>query len=322
MKTILLTGAAGFIGYHTAQALIARGDRVIGLDNFNPYYSPDLKRERALLLKEKGIEIIEADLNDRETLRRLFEAYPFTDVVNLAAQAGVRYARKNPEAYLSSNIDGFLSILETLRHYPNVKLTYASSSSVYGRNEKVPFSVTDTTDKPANLYAATKKANELMAYSYHHLYGIAMTGLRFFTVYGPWGRPDMAYYSFTEAILNGTPIHLFNQGKMQRDFTYIDDVVQGTLAAMDYQGEYELFNLGNNQPVELLTFVSILEKKLEREAVKVFEGPSAGEVETTYADITSSQEKLGFEPKTNLEEGLARFIEWYQEANPLLTTPS
>ncbi len=313
MKTVLLTGAAGFIGFHTASALVKRGDSVIGLDNFNSRYSPALKRERAFLLKEKGIEIIEADLNDRETLHSLFEAHPFTDILTLAAQAGVRYSYKNPEAYLSSNIDGFLSILETLRHYPDVKLTYASSSSVYGRNEKIPFSVTDTTDKPANLYAATKKANELMAYSYHHLYGIAMTGLRFFTVYGPWGRPDMAYYSFTEAIMKGEPIHLFNNGKMQRDFTYIDDVVQGTLAAIDHQGEYELFNLGNNRPIELLTFVSILEKELGRKANKIFEGPSAGEVEITYADITSSHEKLGFEPKTHLEEGLARFIEWYQQ---------
>lgn len=316
MKTILLTGAAGFIGFHTAQALAKRGDRVVGLDNFNPYYSPALKRERASMLKENGIEVVEADLNDRSVLLELFETYPFTDVLNLAAQAGVRYARENPEAYISSNIEGFLSLLETLRRYPDIKLTYASSSSVYGRNEKIPFSVDDPTDKPANLYAATKKANELMAYTYNHLYGIAMTGLRFFTVYGPWGRPDMAYYSFTEAILSGKPISLFNGGKMHRDFTYIDDVVQGTLAAIDYQGEYELFNLGNNQPVDLLAFVSILEKELGRQAVKIFEGPSPGEVETTYADIASSRKKLGFEPQTSLEAGLARFIAWYREYAP------
>ncbi|MCC5832732.1 MAG: GDP-mannose 4,6-dehydratase [Chlamydiales bacterium] len=313
MKTILLTGAAGFIGFHTAQALAARGDRVIGLDNYNAYYDPLMKRARASTLKEKGIEVVEGDLNDRSLLSKLFEEHPFTDVLNLAAQAGVRYARENPEAYISSNIDGFLSLLETLRRYPEVKLTYASSSSVYGRNEKTPFSVSDPTDRPANLYAATKKANELMAYSYHHLYGITMTGLRFFTVYGPWGRPDMAYYSFTEAILSGRPIRLFNGGNMRRDFTYIDDVVDGTLAGIDYRGEYELFNLGNNRPVELLCFVSILEKELGREAVKVFEGPSPGEVEATYADISSSQQKLGFEPKTSLEEGLARFIAWHQK---------
>lgn len=312
MKKILLTGAAGFIGFHTAQALVERGDHVVGLDNFNPYYSPELKQKRASILKEMGIEVVHADVNDRDTLRGLFETHAFTDVLHLAAQAGVRYARTHPEAYLSSNIDGFLSLLETLRDYPHVKLTYASSSSVYGRNEKIPFSVDDRTDKPANLYAATKKANELMAYSYHHLYGIVMTGLRFFTVYGPWGRPDMAYYAFTEAILSGRPIHLFNEGKMQRDFTYIDDVVRGTLAAVDYHGSpYELFNLGNNHPVELLTFVSILEKELGREALKVFEGASPGEVDTTYADIVSSQEKLGYEPKTHLEEGLPQFLSWY-----------
>ncbi len=314
MKTILLTGAAGFIGFHTALALVKRGDRVVGLDNFNDYYSPELKRQRAHLLEQAGIEVVEADLNDRAALHKLFEENYFTDVLNLAAQAGVRYARKNPEAYLASNINGFLSLLEILRLHPNVKLTYASSSSVYGRNEKTPFSISDRTDQPANLYAATKKANELMAYSYHHLYGIQMTGLRFFTVYGPWGRPDMAYFSFTEAIIKGEPIHLFNNGKMQRDFTYIDDVVRGTLAAIDYDGEYELFNLGNNRPVELLTFVSILEKELGKEAVKIFEGPSAGEVDTTYADISTSQEKLGFEPKTDLEEGLHHFIEWYQQS--------
>lgn len=312
MKTILVTGAAGFIGFHAIQALKKRGDRVIGIDNFNTYYSPLLKKQRAHLLKEQGIELIEADVNNRPLLLDLFKAHPFTDVLHLAAQAGVRYARENPDAYIASNINGFLSILETLRHYPEVKLTYASSSSVYGRNEKTPFSVTDNTDKPANLYAATKKANELMAYSYHHLYGIAMTGLRFFTVYGPWGRPDMAYYSFAEAIMRGEPIHLFNQGKMERDFTYIDDVVRGTLAALDYQGDYDIFNLGNNRPVQLLHFVSILEKALGREAIKVFEGPSAGEVETTYADIASSQLKLNFQPKTNLEEGLYHFIKWYK----------
>ncbi len=318
MKTVLLTGAAGFIGFHVAQALSERGDRVIGLDNFNAYYSPALKRARAQILKEQGIEIVEADLNDRDVLKHLFKQHPFTDVLNLAAQAGVRYARHNPEAYIRSNIDGFLSILETLREYPHVKLTYASSSSVYGRNEKVPFATTDRTDQPANLYAATKKANELMAYSYHHLYGIAMTGLRFFTVYGPWGRPDMAYYSFAEAIRKGEPIHLFNNGKMQRDFTYIDDVVRGTVAALDYEGEYELFNLGNHKPVELLTFVSTLEKLLGREAVKVFEGPSAGEVDATYADISDAQQKLGFQPQTDLEEGLKQFVEWYEATHALL----
>ncbi len=234
-----------------------------------------------------------------------------THILHLAAQAGVRYARTNPEAYLASNINGFLALLEVLRAHPHVRLTYASSSSVYGRNTKIPFSTTDTTDKPANLYAATKKANELMAYSYHHLYGIRATGLRFFTVYGPWGRPDMAYYTFTQAILEGKPIHLFNNGNMQRDFTYIDDVIRGTLAALDYDGTYELFNLGNNCPTPLLDFVTLLEKLLGKQAVKVFEGPSAGEVETTYADISESESKLHFKPSTPLHTGLSRFIDWY-----------
>lgn len=311
-KMILLTGVAGFIGYHTALALKKRGDVVIGLDNFNAYYSPDLKRKRAGLLKEQGIEVLEEDINNREAIRELFESNSFTHVVHLAAQAGVRYAREHPEAYLKSNIDGFLSILETLRHFPSARLIYASSSSVYGRNEKIPFSVSDPTDKPANLYAATKKANELMAYSYHHLYGIASMGLRFFTVYGPWGRPDMAYFSFTKAILEGKPLHLFNQGKMQRDFTYIDDAVSGILATIDYAGECDIFNIGNNHPVPLMDFVAILEKHLGKKALIVLEGPSAGEVETTYADIDKSKKLLGFEPKTNLEIGLKHFIDWYQ----------
>lgn len=311
MSTILVTGAAGFIGFHASLALKERGDRVIGLDNFNTYYSQELKRERAALLKKRGIEVVEADLNDRKTLDALFHTHSLTHVLNLAAQAGVRYARTHPEAYIESNINGFLSLLETLRAHPHVKLVYASSSSVYGRNTKIPFSVADQTDKPANLYAATKKANELMAYSYNHLFGIRSTGLRFFTVYGPWGRPDMAYYSFTKAILAGEPIHLFNNGKMERDFTYIDDIVRGTLAALDYEGECEIFNLGNCQPTPLLTFVSILEKLLNKEAIKVFEGPSAGEVEITFADIEEAQKKLNFQPVTDLETGLAKFIDWY-----------
>jgi UDP-glucuronate 4-epimerase len=311
-KTVLVTGAAGFIGFHLSQALAARGDHVQGLDNFNDYYSTSLKRKRASLLEEKGIAIYEQDLNDKEKLLSLFQKNSFTHVVNLAAQAGVRYARTAPEAYLSSNINGFLSLLEALRIYPQTRLIFASSSSVYGRNSKVPFSVEDTTDKPANLYAATKKANELMAYSYHHIYGIRSTALRFFTVYGPWGRPDMAYYTFTKSILEGKPIHLFNEGKMSRDFTYIDDIVEGTLAAIDYEGgEYEVFNLGNHQPVPVLNFVEILEDILGKKATKIFEGETPGEVETTYADISYSQKQLGFYPKTQLTTGLRTFVNWY-----------
>jgi len=311
-KTLLITGAAGFIGFHTALELKAQGHTVIGLDNFNAYYSVELKNKRAQHLRDKGIEIVSLDLNDRLELGQLFEKHPFTHVLNLAAQAGVRYARENPEAYIASNIEGFLSLLETLRHFSHIKLVYASSSSVYGRNTKIPFAVSDRTDKPANLYAATKKANELMAYTYQHLYGISSVGLRFFTVYGPWGRPDMAYYSFTKAILEGQPLHLFNQGKMQRDFTYIADVVQGIVAALDYQTEYALFNLGNHQPVPLLEFVAILEKLLHKKAEIVLKGASAGEVETTFADIEETQRALGYNPVTDLETGLKHFVEWYK----------
>ena len=311
-KRIFVTGAAGFIGFHVASALKERGDEVVGYDNFNDYYSPELKRRRAALLKEKGVEVGEGDLCDRPRLKELFEKHRFSHLLNLAAQAGVRYAQKNPEAYLKSNLEGFLSILETCRLFPEVKLTYASSSSVYGTNEKTPFSVSDKTDSPANLYAATKKANELMAYSYHHLYGIAAVGLRYFTVYGPWGRPDMAYYKFAEAILNNEPIHLFNQGKMRRDFTYIDDVVAGTLAAIDLEADWEIFNLGNNRPVELLTFVELLENALGKKARKLFGEESRGEVETTFADIEKSRALLGFSPSTSLEEGLPKFVEWYR----------
>lgn len=312
-KTVFITGIAGFIGFHVAQALIRRNDRVIGLDNFNSYYSPELKKKRVALLSEQGIEVITADLNDQKKLHSVFEQYSFTHILHLAAQAGVRHARKQPEAYLKNNIDGFLSILELLRQYRHVNLIYASSSSIYGLNESIPFSILDPTDKPANLYAVTKKTNELMAYSYHHLYDIKTTALRYFTVYGPWGRPDMAYFLFTKAIDERKPIILFNQGLMRRDFTYIDDAVEGTLAAIDYKGVHERFNIGNSQPVELLNFVSILEKILNIKAIKEFKGPSPGEIDTSYADITESQDKLGFKPKINLEEGLRRFVEWYRQ---------
>jgi UDP-glucuronate 4-epimerase len=317
VRTIFLTGIAGFIGFHTALALQARGDQVIGLDNFNDYYSIELKRTRAALLMEKGIKIIEADLNAQQLLRSLFQTYQFTHVLHLAAQAGVRYAREHPEAYIWSNIQGFLSLLESLRHSPHIPLIYASSSSVYGCNDKIPFSTQDPTDLPANLYAVTKKSNELMAYSYHHLYGIRSIGLRFFTVYGPWGRPDMAYYSFTKAIFEGRPLRLFNQGKMRRDFTYINDIVEGMLAALDCTDPYTLFNLGHHQPIDLLTFVSILEELVGKKAQKIFEGKSEGEIETTYADITASKEKLRFNPKVPIHEGLKHFVSWYRTYHPI-----
>lgn len=308
-KHVLVTGAAGFIGFHVVQALCKRGDFVCGLDNFNDYYPSSLKRARA---KQLSIPLIEADINDREKLTSLFESHDITHVVHLAAQAGVRHARKHPEAYLKSNIDGFLSILETLRLFPHVKLLYASSSSVYGQNTKTPFSIADTTDKPANLYAATKKANELMGESYHHLYGIEMTALRYFTVYGPWGRPDMAYYHFTNRILNGEPLHLFNQGKMARDFTYIDDAIAGTLAALDMIHGHRVYNIGNNRPESLMHLVELLERYLKRPATKIFEPASPGEVETTFADITASTVELGYFPQSTLETGLSRFIDWYR----------
>lgn len=312
-KKVLVTGNAGFIGFHTSLALKKRGDFVIGIDNFNTYYNPLLKRKRAALLGEADIEVVEGDFCNRHLLQALVQKNEITHILHLGAQAGVRYARTNPDAYLKSNIDGFLSILETCRHFPQVKLLYASSSSVYGTNEKVPFSITDSTDRPANLYAATKKANELMAYSYHHLYGTLMTGLRFFTVYGPWGRPDMAYYLFSEAIMRGESIALFNKGQMSRDFTYIEDIVEGTLAALDQINGFEVFNLGNNRPEPLLKLVTLLEKELGKKAICTLENESPGEVITTYADIDDSKQKLGFSPKTTLEEGIAQFVRWFKQ---------
>ncbi|MCH9608451.1 MAG: UDP-N-acetylglucosamine 4-epimerase [Chlamydiales bacterium] len=307
-KTIFLTGAAGFIGFHVAQALVRRGDKVIGFDNFNTFYSPQLKRDRAKLLEKEGIEVVEGEL----TTLKLPKC---THVLHLAAQAGVRYARENPNAYIDSNLTGFIRLLEELKNHPEIPLTYASSSSVYGTNEKIPFSTQDRTDRPANLYAATKKANELLAYSYHHLYGIKTTGLRFFTVYGPWGRPDMAYYSFTKAILEGKPLHLYNEGKMWRDFTYIDDIVAGTIGAIDLAAENEVFNLGNHKTEELLHFVKLLEEGLGKKAEIILEGAKSDEMIKTYADIKDSQEKLGYSPQTSLEKGLPRFIKWYLNYN-------
>lgn len=311
-KKILITGAAGFIGYHAALYLHQRGDFVLGLDNFNDYYDPLLKKERVRQLSEKGIEVINADLCDEKKLEELFTTHPFTHVLHLAAQAGVRYATKEPGAYIKSNIQGFLILLEMLRKCPQVKLVYASSSSVYGLNEKVPFSTSDPTDQPANLYAATKKANELMAYSYHHLYGISSIGLRYFTVYGPWGRPDMAYFSFTKSILEKKPITLFNKGLMERDFTYIDDIIAGSLSALDHPGGCEVFNLGNHRPEPLLKMVSLLEELLHTKATVCFEEGVKGEVPITYAEIERSRSELGYNPTTSLEQGLASFVKWYQ----------
>ena len=311
-KHLFITGAAGFIGFHTALFFCKRGDDVIGYDNFNAYYDPQLKRDRAVELAKLGILVVEGDLADRETLQRAIEQHQITHILHLAAQAGVRYSLQNPHAYLQSNVEGFLNILEICRLYPLIPLIYASSSSVYGLNTKVPFSVSDRTDQQASLYGVTKKTNELMAQTYHHLFGIAVTGLRFFTVYGPWGRPDMAYYSFTRAILDNRPIEIYNHGHMQRDFTYIDDIVLGIAAALDLGLPYALFNLGHNHPVELLDLIGVLEKELGCKAQKILLPMQSGDVLSTYADIEESTAQLGFVSQFALEEGIKRFVRWYK----------
>jgi len=312
LKKIFLTGAAGFIGYHLAKKLTELGNLVIGYDNFNDYYASKLKRDRSSELKKIGVDVIEGDICDTQKLDDLFQKHNFTHVVNFAAQAGVRYSLTHPNSYISSNIQGFVSLLEICKQNNTIPFIYASSSSVYGCNDKIPFSVSDQTDKPANLYGATKKANELIAYAYHHLYQIPMTGLRFFTVYGPWGRPDMAYFSFTKALFEGTPLSIYNHGKMMRDFTYVDDIVEGTLLAIDKSYPFEVFNLGNNQPTELMTFIQILEKLTEKKAVFNYLPMQPGDMLSTFADLTHSQKLLGYNPKTNLEKGLSLFVQWYR----------
>jgi UDP-glucuronate 4-epimerase len=311
-KNIFLTGAAGFIGYHLALRLHQRGDSVIGFDNFNPYYSVSFKRNRANRLAKSGIQMIDGDICDGPSMLKAIQEHRTTHIVHLAAQAGVRYSFVNPHAYVKSNLEGFVNILEACRH-TTTKLVYASSSSVYGLNTKIPFSVEDRADYPSSLYGATKKANEAVAFSYHHVYKIPMIGLRFFTVYGPWGRPDMAYFSFTKAILEGKPIEIYNHGEMQRDFTYIDDIIDGTVAAIDLEVPYEVFNLGNNHPEKLLTLVELLEKYLNKKSKKVFMPMQPGDIPLTYADINHSRDKLGYEPKISLEIGLKRFIDWFQD---------
>lgn len=312
-KVVLVTGAAGFVGFHLSRALQARGDHVVGYDNFNDYYCPELKRSRAKQLKEVNVEVIEGDICDASQLNTLMETLQPTHIAHMAAQAGVRYSIENPMAYVKSNLEGFVNVLEACRHRPFTPLIYASSSSVYGANAKLPFSISDTTDEQVSLYGATKKSNEVLAASYHHLYGIPVTGLRFFTVYGPWGRPDMAYFSFTKAIMEGTPIKVFNHGKLQRDFTYIDDIVAGTLRAIDLGAKHELFNLGNNRPVTLEHFIEVIEQAIGKKAVREEVSMQAGDVPATYADIEHSRKLLGFEPQTPLEEGIGRFVTWYKE---------
>lgn len=320
-KKLFITGIAGFIGFHLATYLKKRGDYVIGCDNFNDYYSPQLKKQRAQILQELGIEVIPCDIQNIKNLDPLFEKQTFTHCVHLAAQAGVRYSLTHPQAYSNSNLDGFLQVLELCRHHPNTKLIFASSSSVYGGNQKVPFSESDPTDDPISLYAATKKSGELLAKTYHTLYNIPMTGLRFFTVYGPWGRPDMAYFSFSQSILSGKPIPVFNEGKMQRDFTYITDIVQGTASAIDHCSGYEIYNLGNHQPEELMTLIRLLEENLGKKAQLDFKPMQPGDVVTTYADISKAKKNLGFTPKTSLAEGIAEFTRWYLESDSKILSP-
>lgn len=329
---ILVTGAAGFIGYHLSEKLLERGDTVTGLDNLNDYYDVSLKEARlARLNKHAAFSFIKADLGDRAAMESLFAQTHFDAVINLAAQAGVRYSLENPHAYIDSNIVGFTNILECCRHHNIGHLVYASSSSVYGMNGAMPFSVHDNVDHPISLYAASKKANELMAHTYSHLFNIPTTGLRFFTVYGPWGRPDMALFLFTEAILKGEPIKVFNNGNMQRDFTYIDDIVEGIIRVMDKpatpnpdwdakspdsgtsSAPYRLYNIGNNNPVALMDFIGAIEKALGKTAEKELLPMQPGDVAATYADIDALVEAVDYHPRTPVEEGINNFVAWYLE---------
>jgi len=329
---ILVTGTAGFIGFHLAKQLISRGDEVVGLDNINAYYTPELKyarlnacgigRENAFsgeLVRSSlfpNYSFLKAGLEDKETLLRLFDQEKFDRVCNLAAQAGVRYSLENPQAYIDSNITGFINILEACRHYPVEHLVYASSSSVYGSNTKMPLSTSDRTDNPVSLYAATKKSNELMAHAYSHLFGIPSTGLRFFTVYGPMGRPDMAAFLFTEAILEGKPIKVFNQGDMYRDFTFVDDIVEGVIRVIDRAPlekipQAAVYNIGNSSPVKLMDFIEAIENALGKKAEKEFLPMQAGDVYKTFADVSDLEEKFNYHPSTPVKEGVKRFVEWY-----------
>lgn len=331
-QKILVTGAAGFIGFHLSRRLLNDGHEVLGLDSLNEYYDVRLKEARlAQLTPLPGFRFIKQHLEEREKLHHLFAVEKFDNVVNLAAQPGVRYSLTNPHAYISSNIVGFMNILEGCRHHNVGHLVYASSSSVYGANTTMPFSVHHNVDHPVSLYAATKKANELMAHTYASLYGLPTTGLRFFTVYGPWGRPDMAYFLFTKAILEGRPINVFNHGDMQRDFTYIDDIVEGVVRVMtripkanaDWSGTrpdpgtscapYKIYNIGNNTPVALLYFIEVLEERLGKKAVKKLLPLQAGDVRATYADIDDLMRDVGFKPNTPIEEGIKKFVTWYRE---------
>ncbi|MBQ9926545.1 MAG: NAD-dependent epimerase [Lachnospiraceae bacterium] len=318
-KTYLITGGAGFIGFFLTKSLLEKGATVIGVDNLNDYYEVSLKEERLRILSGfADYTFMKADIADKEAMFHIFEEYKPDIVVNLAAQAGVRYSIDNPDAYIQSNLVGFFNILEACRNFPVEHLVFASSSSVYGGNKKVPFSTEDQVDKPVSLYAATKKSNELMAYSYSKLYRIPLTGLRFFTVYGPMGRPDMAYFKFAKKIMVGEPIQIYNNGDMRRDFTYIDDIVTGVEnilcnppAADENEAFYKIYNIGNNQPEKLMDYIAALEKCLGREAKKEFLPMQPGDVYETYADVSELMKDFGFKPSTTIEEGLSKFAEWF-----------
>jgi UDP-glucuronate 4-epimerase len=329
---ILVTGAAGFIGSQLSKRLLERGDEVVGLDNLNNYYDVNLKRARLAQLQGRiNFNFVKLDLENRNAIAELFSQEKFNKVVNLAAQAGVRYSIDNPHAYVDSNIVGFVNILEGCRHNNIEHLVFASSSSVYGLNTKMPFSVHHNVDHPISLYAASKKTNELMAHSYAHLYNLPATGLRFFTVYGPWGRPDMALFKFTKNIIDGQPIDIYNNGRMQRDFTYIDDIIEGVIRVIDkipqanpnWSGDipdpctspapYQLYNIGNNNPVELMYYIETLEKALGKKAKKNLLPMQAGDVPATYADVADLERDIGFKPQTSVEEGIKHFVEWYYE---------
>jgi|SRR6056297_3981651 len=330
-KNVLVTGVAGFIGFHLAYRLLKDGYSVVGIDNLNPYYDVNLKKDRLKELEPfSNFQFHGIDLSRLDDLAAIFKARPFDVVVNLAAQAGVRYSLENPHAYVDANLVGFVNLLECCRHYSTKHLVFASSSSVYGANTRMPFSVHDNVDHPVSLYAATKKSNELLAHTYSHLFGLPTTGLRFFTVYGPWGRPDMALFLFTKAILSKKPIQVFNYGNMQRDFTYIDDIIEGVHRVMKKLPEpdpqwsgnapdpgtsyapYRIYNIGNNQPVELKRFIEVLEDQLGMRAEKDLQEMQPGDVPATYANIDDLYEAVGFKPMTPIEEGIRRFVEWYK----------
>ncbi len=323
MDKVLITGAAGFIGFHLTRRLLGENYQVIGIDELNDYYSVDLKKDRLAELgwrkgeNNENFQFYQFSTYDRRAIEGLFEDNKFDFVIHLAAQAGVRHSIDNPYSYTLSNIEGFLPILEACRNHPPKHMIFASSSSVYGNSNKIPFDETDVVDKPVSLYAATKKANELMAYTYSHLYNIPITGLRFFTVYGPWGRPDMAYFKFAKAILDGKPIDVYNNGNLRRDFTYIDDVVDGICGLLKKpsgkEPPYNIFNIGNSIPVNLLEFINILEDKLGKKSIKSFKPMQAGDVYETYASVKKISDYINYQPRVNLETGLQRFANWFKD---------